>query len=112
MVLRCSPPTPLCFDFHLLIGVLIAAPLVCLGVYAGQVRHVVPLILGHDVLRGDVNAKVWPIVANTEAVAINQAWAGHPGFLAAQSDPTVSSYQVQEHKFKWNAAMLVATFLP
>jgi alpha-galactosidase len=28
---------------------------------------------------------VWPIIANREAIAVNQAWAGHPGDLLAQA---------------------------
>jgi alpha-galactosidase len=40
-----------------------------------------PLILGHDLRDTNVTARVWPIIANTEAIAINQAWAGHPGKL-------------------------------
>ncbi len=40
-----------------------------------------PLILGHDLRDANVTARVWPIIANTEAIAINQAWAGHPGKL-------------------------------
>jgi len=42
-----------------------------------------PLVIGMDVR--DVNEKevkrVWNIIANREAIAINQAWAGHPGGL-------------------------------
>jgi len=38
-----------------------------------------PLILGYDLNNQAVNDRVWPFVANKEAIAINQAWAGHPG---------------------------------
>ena len=40
-----------------------------------------PLILGLD-LRDDKEAdKVWDIITNKEAIAVNQAWAGSPGHL-------------------------------
>lgn len=44
-----------------------------------------PLVLGTDVTNADIMERVWPIVSNTEALAVNQNWAGHPGFLVAQS---------------------------
>ena len=27
---------------------------------------------------------IWPILSNTQAIAVNQAWAGHPGRLVLQ----------------------------
>lgn len=42
-----------------------------------------PLILGHDMTNRSVAAKVWPIISNEEAIAVNQQWAGHPGRLVA-----------------------------
>lgn len=36
---------------------------------------------------------VWPIISNKEAIAVNQAWAGHPGRLAMQ-DPEGKSWRV------------------
>ena len=38
-----------------------------------------PLILGFDLLDSAKLEDVWPLLANKEAVAINQRWAGHPG---------------------------------
>jgi len=38
-----------------------------------------PLVLGHNITDGATNDRVWPVVANVEAIAVNQAWAGHPG---------------------------------
>jgi alpha-galactosidase len=40
-----------------------------------------PLILGHDLNDEKVTDKIWDIITNREAIAINQAWAGHPGRL-------------------------------
>merc|ERR1711874_871157 len=38
-----------------------------------------PLILGFDVTNGDLMDSMWDIITNEEAIAVNQAWAGHPG---------------------------------
>jgi alpha-galactosidase len=38
-----------------------------------------PLILGNDLNNESLTDKIWPIISNKEAIAINQAWAGHPG---------------------------------
>jgi hypothetical protein len=38
-----------------------------------------PLTLSHDVTNATVMDAVWPIIANPEAIAVNQAWAGHSG---------------------------------
>jgi alpha-galactosidase len=43
-----------------------------------------PLILGHNITDQATNERVWPIVSNKRAIAINQAWAGHPGRHIAQ----------------------------
>ena len=38
-----------------------------------------PLILSFDLANSTIMDQVWPFVANPEAIAINQVWAGHPG---------------------------------
>eukprot|EP00729_Bicosta_minor_P007317 gene7317-8221_t len=45
-----------------------------------------PLILGFDMLDDEKMARVWPIITNTEAIAINQAWFGSPGQLLMSRD--------------------------
>ena len=40
-----------------------------------------PLILGLDVTQPSLVAPVIDIITNPEAIAVNQAWAGHPGAL-------------------------------
>lgn len=40
-----------------------------------------PLILGMDLTKQDAVAAVIDVIANEEAIAVNQAWAGHPGGL-------------------------------
>ena len=38
-----------------------------------------PLILSHDTNNDTITDEIWPIISNTEAIAINQAWAGDSG---------------------------------
>lgn len=48
-----------------------------------------PLILGFDMSNSTTFHAVWPIISNTEAIAINQApWAGDGGRLVASSPKT------------------------
>jgi hypothetical protein len=44
-----------------------------------------PLILGLDLTNTSEYDMWWPIISNTEAIAINQAWAGEAGHLVAAS---------------------------
>eukprot|EP00937_MAST-01D_sp_MAST-1D-sp2_P001739 g1739.t1 len=46
-----------------------------------------PLILGYDLNDDSVTDKIWSVISNKEAIAINQAWAGHPGRLVKQFNP-------------------------
>ena len=55
-----------------------------------------PLILGHDL--SNMSADVLSIVGNAEAVAVNQAWAGSPGYRAAPAtanDRAGAAYAVE-----------------
>ena len=38
-----------------------------------------PLTLSHDVNNETITAAIWPVIANEEAIRVNQAWAGHSG---------------------------------
>jgi hypothetical protein len=49
-----------------------------------------PLVLGLDVTDGGKLDAVWEIISNTEAIAVNQQWAGQPGRLVASE----AAYQV------------------
>ena len=40
-----------------------------------------PLVLGADLSDSALLSTIAPIITNTEAIAVNQAWAGHPGRL-------------------------------
>ncbi len=44
-----------------------------------------PLILGFDLTDQKVLEEIWPIIANEEAIAVNQVWEGHPGRLVANA---------------------------
>ena len=56
-----------------------------------------PLILGTDLSNAAILDRIWPVVSNKEALAINDAWFGHPGTLirsywAAPSSGFVADY--------------------
>eukprot|EP01047_Picozoa_sp_COSAG01_P047333 COSAG01_NODE_4511_length_4964_cov_8.275437_2_plen_260_part_00 len=46
-----------------------------------------PLTLGLSLLSPNL-AKIIPFITNKEAIAVNQNWAGHPGFLVSSFDPS------------------------
>merc|ERR1719272_798453 len=45
-----------------------------------------PLILGLDVTNEATLTAVWPFITNMEAIAVNQQWAGHPGWRLNLTD--------------------------
>jgi len=47
-----------------------------------------PLILGFDLSNNTVMDSIWDIITNTEALAVSQTWAGHPGRLVKQASST------------------------
>eukprot|EP01060_Flectonema_neradi_P036085 TRINITY_DN6848_c0_g1_i1.p1 TRINITY_DN6848_c0_g1~~TRINITY_DN6848_c0_g1_i1.p1 ORF type:complete len:433 (+),score=74.42 TRINITY_DN6848_c0_g1_i1:57-1301(+) len=55
-----------------------------------------PLTLGMDMSNDTVMDRVWPIITNTEAIAVNQAWFGHPGRLLNTTVDSIGNtvYQV------------------
>lgn len=54
-----------------------------------------PLILGFDLRDAGVLDRVWGIIANDELIAINQAWAGHPGRLVHSAPLSVRGVERQ-----------------
>ena len=38
-----------------------------------------PLTLSHDVNNATIMDAIWPVIANVDAIAVNQAWYGHSG---------------------------------
>lgn len=53
-----------------------------------------PLVLGFDLTNSTLVDRVWPIVTNTEVIAVSQNWGGHPGRRAAYAS-TNSTYKSQ-----------------
>lgn len=49
-----------------------------------------PLILSLDVTNSTKMDAAWPIISNTEAIAVNQAWAGESGTPFNQSNTTLT----------------------
>jgi len=49
-----------------------------------------PLTLSHDVNNDTITDAIWPVIANPEAIAINQAWAGHSGSPFKRAADTVT----------------------
>jgi hypothetical protein len=45
-------------------------------------------VLGFDVTNATMLAATWDVISNTEAIAVNQGWAGLGGRLAATSQET------------------------
>ena len=43
-----------------------------------------PLILGLDMSQSDTMDRIWSTITNTDALAINNAWVGHPGTLVRE----------------------------
>ena len=48
-----------------------------------------PLTLSHDLTNDTIMDTVWPIIANREALAVNDAWVGDAGVLVKKSDDMV-----------------------
>jgi len=49
-----------------------------------------PLILGFDLSNTQKMSQVWDIITNTEAIAVSQTWAGHPGRLVSQASNKIT----------------------
>ena len=56
-----------------------------------------PLILGADLTDQSMMDRIWPTITNTDALAINDAWAGKPGTLV-RSYPATSGEQWRCHR--------------
>merc|ERR1712217_1011905 len=48
-----------------------------------------PLTLSHDVNNDTIMDQIWPIIANTEVLAVSQTYAGHSGSPFKTSDTAV-----------------------
>jgi len=48
-----------------------------------------PLTLSHDINNDTISDLIWPIIANTEAIAVNQAYVGDSGGVYESAEETV-----------------------
>lgn len=53
-----------------------------------------PLVIGMDITNSSALDAVWDIFTNTEAIAVNQAWHGHPGRFVWKGSEGNTHYQV------------------
>lgn len=65
-----------------------------------------PLFLGNDLNDDVIMDQVWPIIANKEAIEVNQAWAGHSGRVFQQAEeevdiPLRTEWVVRAPKFQY-----------
>jgi len=70
-----------------------------------------PLILSHDINNKQVMDAIWPIISNREAIAVNQAWAGHSGsvFKSSTVNVTLDEFNYAEMaESKWPMKVNVA----
>ncbi|KAL1511645.1 hypothetical protein AB1Y20_004937 [Prymnesium parvum] len=66
-----------------------------------------PLILSHDVTDPAIAAAVWPVIANKEVIAVNQAWAGHSGSPFFESSEQVLLYTPPEWAYRRRGVLLL-----
>ena len=64
-----------------------------------------PLILGMDVTKQEILEPVVDIITNSEAIAVNQAWAGHPGALVWSGQGGALGYPAAKKCDPSNAAL-------
>jgi hypothetical protein len=50
-----------------------------------------PLVLGFDVTNDTMLSATWDIISNSEALGVNQAWFGHPGYLIRTATTTFNA---------------------
>lgn len=68
-----------------------------------------PLVLSFDLTNRTTMEAVWPFIANVEAIAVNQGWAGHPGRRVTTGN---SSYAVWKKPLPQSrVAVLVVSML-
>lgn len=60
-----------------------------------------PLILSHDTNNATLTDSIWPIISNTEAIAVNQAWAGYSGGPFAQGTEMIDLGEGQGAAPNW-----------
>ena len=68
-----------------------------------------PLILSLDTTDDRAMDAAWPIIANSEAIAVNQAWAGHSGAPFAASAALVPGKRYPAWQAYWKPVRAGAT---
>jgi len=63
-----------------------------------------PLILGYDLNDDNITSRVWDIIANVETLQISQTWAGHPGRLAKQWQPSSPTPPGNSTRYLWGVS--------
>lgn len=72
-----------------------------------------PIILSHDMTNDTVSEMYWPIIANAEAIAINQAWHGSAGGIFKESSEFFELfYQSEQKQFHFKAPNFRYYFKP
>lgn len=64
-----------------------------------------PLILSHDMTDDAVTDSIWDIITNTEAIEVNQAWAGDSGslYLSSERQLTITSKEHNNRSYRVGA---------
>lgn len=70
-----------------------------------------PLFLSHDVSNDTIMDELWPVIANPEAIAVNQAWAGFAGGIFHKSTKAVN-FTFEGSKFKFSIFAQIFLYKP
>jgi hypothetical protein len=62
----------------------------CSALFAGCINSS-PLVLSFNLTNATTMDQVWPFISNTNAIAVNQDWAGHPGREVSITNSSSSS---------------------
>lgn len=72
-----------------------------------------PLILSHDMRNDTMTDIIWPIIANNEVIAVNQAWYGSAGGVFKQSEQLAQVHFVNEtHDYNYGHPAHVYYYKP
>jgi len=71
-----------------------------------------PLILSHDTWNDTITDEIWPIISNTEAIAVNQAWAGESGTIFASSATEVTFHAASGSRKQIGEAKVESFLVP
>ena len=68
-----------------------------------------PLILGYDLTNEKITDRVWHIITNEDAIAVNQAWAGSPGYFVRDyvHDPQAKARDIKKGDYQLQVSLWV-----